>query len=141
MGDNGFGDMASVMALPPHIRRAFKRLSAALGDPREMDSALPTIEEELVERVLARLAAEERMTRQAARLLRDYEADAHAEDVQDVIRWLAVYDLREQRAADSQTAGNGYDWKAAENAARASAPPAKPAAPPAADDFGDEVPF
>ena len=49
----------------------------------------------------ARLAAEERMVRQAARLLRDYEADAHPEDVQDVIRWLAVYDSREQRATDS----------------------------------------
>jgi len=50
----------------------------------------------------ARLAAEERMVRQAARLLRDYEADAHPEDVQDVIRWLAVYDSREQRATDSE---------------------------------------
>ncbi len=68
----------------------------------------------------ARLAAEERMVRQAARLLRDYEADAHPDDVQDVIRWLAVYDSREARAtADS-----------------ASVPPIPPSPPPARDVTG-----
>lgn len=35
---------------------------------------------------------------QAARLLRDYAADAHSEDVPDVERWLAVYDSREKRS-------------------------------------------
>ena len=45
--------------------------------------------------------AEEVADGRLIRLLRDYEGDAHAEDVQDVIRWLAVYDSREQRATDS----------------------------------------
>jgi hypothetical protein len=39
----------------------------------------------------------------AARLLRHHAADAHDEDVQDIARWLAVYDSRAARLAPTTT--------------------------------------
>jgi hypothetical protein len=49
----------------------------------------------------ARVANLEAAQRVAATLLRDYEADAHPEDVGEVTRWLAVYDSQQQRATES----------------------------------------
>lgn len=57
---------------------------------------------------------DEAMLRQAARLLRDYEGDAHPEDVPDVTRWLAVYDSRTARLsppAAPETPASGGQWQ------------------------------
>lgn len=62
------------------------------------------------EALRARVAELERANRIAAALLRDYEADAHPEDVQNVSRWLAVHDAMEKRLLESRasaSAGGG----------------------------------
>jgi hypothetical protein len=60
--------MSDPMELPVHIRRAFKRLSKALGDPLELeDPKFDTPEEEIVERILEQLALYESKDSQRTR--------------------------------------------------------------------------